>query len=92
MSSALFHSAGKSLPKQQPPQTGSREQGCCRTVQMLIGTYRDISLEAVVKDLTDGGCFPLNLSFEQLFLQTPQIAYPASLRGHQGKVTTTKYS
>lgn len=92
MSSVLFRSSELSLPKQQPLQAGCKEQGCCRTVQTLIGTYRAISPEAVVKDLTEGGCFSLNLSLEQLFLPTPQIAIPASLRGHQGKVTTTRYS
>lgn len=92
MSSVLFPSPELSLPRQQPPQTESKEQGCCRTAQTLIGACRALSLEAVVKDLTEGGCFSLNLSPEQLFLQAPQIANSALLRGHQGKVVTTRYS
>lgn len=92
MSSVFFHSPEISLPKEQPLRAGSKEQGCCKTVQTLTGTYKAISLEAVVKDLTEGGCVSLNLLLEQLFLPTAQIANPASLRGHQGRVTTTRYS
>lgn len=83
MSSVFFHSPELSLPEEQPLQAGSKEQGCCKTVQTLTGTYKAISLEAVVKDLTEGGCVSPNLL---LFLPTPQMANPASLRGHQGRV------
>lgn len=69
--SSVFFILELSLPKQQPPQSGSREPGGCRSDQTLIGTYRAVSLEAVVKDLTERDCFPLKVSLEQLFLQTP---------------------
>lgn len=56
------------LPGAEPAQaaaatgsfvSGSKELGCCGAGQVLIGTYRAISSEAVAEDLTEGGCvFP----------------------------------